>query len=140
MVGVGGHNHSAHIPAYGWLRRDCPHFEGDGPRPVRAGFGLALGSGRSVRRGSRVKRNFAFTFTCSSTCAGCPAHTVTLEAGGADTYTQRAIPGSEPSQSRPCSRRCQDGDASPAASWPFTSAMGLESRGHGSRPRAIGSG
>ncbi len=40
------------------------------------------------------------------TCARCPAVTVTLEAGGADTYTQRghprtlsgAIPGSEPSQ------------------------------------------
>src|SRR5213082_2808294 len=31
-------------------------------------------------------------------CARCPAVTVTLEAGGADTYTQRAIPGSEPSQ------------------------------------------
>ena len=30
-----------------------------------------------------------------STCAGCPAGTVALEAGGADTYTQRAIPGSD---------------------------------------------
>ena len=28
----------------------------------------------------------------------CPAVTVTLDAGGAGTYTQRAIPGSEPSQ------------------------------------------
>ena len=32
------------------------------------------------------------------TCARCPAGTVTLEAGGADTDTQRAIPGSEPGQ------------------------------------------
>ena len=32
------------------------------------------------------------------TCAHCPAVTVALEAGGADTHTQRAIPGSEPSQ------------------------------------------
>jgi hypothetical protein len=32
------------------------------------------------------------------TCARRPAVTVTLEAGGADTDTQRAIPGSEPSQ------------------------------------------
>ena len=31
-------------------------------------------------------------------CAGCPAGTVMLEAGGADTDTQRAIPGPEPSQ------------------------------------------
>jgi hypothetical protein len=28
--------------------------------------------------------------------ARCPAGTVTLEAGGAGTYTERAIPGSEP--------------------------------------------
>jgi hypothetical protein len=35
------------------------------------------------------------------TCARCPAVTVALEAGGADTYTQRAIPGSEASQG-PC--------------------------------------
>ena len=33
-----------------------------------------------------------------SACARGPAVTVTLEAGGADTYTQRAIPGPEPSQ------------------------------------------
>ena len=31
------------------------------------------------------------------TCTLCPAARVMLEAGGADTYTQRAIPGSEPS-------------------------------------------
>ena len=31
-------------------------------------------------------------------CARCPAVPVMLEAGGADTYTRRAIPGSEPSQ------------------------------------------
>jgi hypothetical protein len=29
--------------------------------------------------------------------AGCPAAAVTLEAGGAGTYAQRAIPGAEPS-------------------------------------------
>ena len=33
-----------------------------------------------------------------SSCARCPAIIVTLEAGGAGTYTQRAIPGTEPSQ------------------------------------------
>jgi uncharacterized membrane protein YphA (DoxX/SURF4 family) len=31
-------------------------------------------------------------------CARCPAVTVTLEAGGAGTYTARAIPGSEPGE------------------------------------------
>jgi hypothetical protein len=57
-----------------------------------------LSSGRSVRRGSGVKRDFACAFTSTFTCARRPAATVTLEAGGADTYTQRAIPGSVPSQ------------------------------------------
>ena len=37
---------------------------------------------------SHVRYPGTFTFI------GCPAITVTLEAGGADTYTQRAIPGS----------------------------------------------
>ena len=36
-----------------------------------------------------------------SACAHCPAVTVTLEAGGAGTYTQRAIPGAEVNQD-PC--------------------------------------
>jgi hypothetical protein len=38
-----GRDHSAHIPDHGNFRRDCPHLAGDGPRPVRAGSGLALG-------------------------------------------------------------------------------------------------
>jgi len=58
-----------------------------------------LSSDRSVRRGSGVKRDFACTFTSYFPArARCPAVTVTLEAGGADTYTQRAIPGSEANQ------------------------------------------
>jgi hypothetical protein len=57
-----------------------------------------LVSDRSVRRGSRVKRDFACAFTSHFTRVRCPAVTVTLEAGGADTYTQRAIPGTEPGQ------------------------------------------
>ena len=36
---------------------------GDGPRPVRAGLPLPVVSGRSVRRGSGVKRDFACTCT-----------------------------------------------------------------------------
>ena len=59
-----------------------------------------LSSDRSVRRGSRVKHDFACTFTWHySPVPGCPAGPVMLEAGGAGTYTQRAIPGSEPRQS-----------------------------------------
>jgi hypothetical protein len=37
-----GRDHSAHIPDHGNFRRDGPHLAGDGPRPVRAGSGLAL--------------------------------------------------------------------------------------------------
>ena len=40
------------------------------------------------------------------TCARCPAVTVTLEAGGAGTYDQRAIPGSEPGQDSCTFLRC----------------------------------
>ena len=69
-------------------------------------------SDRSVRRGPGVKRDFACTCTrhlclCSLPCG----HS---HAGGADTDTQRAIPGSDPSQdsetvrsaSSPPGRRC----------------------------------
>jgi hypothetical protein len=66
---------------------------------VRSGQAPAwpLVSDRSVRRGSGVKRDFACTSTSHfSPCACCPAVTVTLEAGGAGTDNQRAIPGSEP--------------------------------------------
>jgi hypothetical protein len=38
-----GQGHSAHVPDHGYFRRDRPHLGGDGPRPVRAGSGLALG-------------------------------------------------------------------------------------------------
>ena len=39
------------------------YLAGDGPRPVRAGSAWPLSLGRSVRRGSKVKRDFACTFT-----------------------------------------------------------------------------
>jgi hypothetical protein len=47
---------------------------------VRSGQAPAwpLSSDRSVRRGSRVKRDFACTFTRHFSCARCPAVTVTL--------------------------------------------------------------
>jgi hypothetical protein len=41
----------------------CLYLAGDGPRPVRAGSAWRLSSGRSVRRGSGVMRDFACTFT-----------------------------------------------------------------------------
>jgi hypothetical protein len=41
----------------------CLYLAGDGPRPVRAGSAWPLSSDRSVRRGSKVKRDFACTFT-----------------------------------------------------------------------------
>jgi hypothetical protein len=39
------------------------YLAGDGPRPVRAGSAWPLSPDRSVRRGSKVKRDFACTFT-----------------------------------------------------------------------------
>jgi hypothetical protein len=36
---------------------------------------------------------FAYVDRCLSGCAGRPAVTITLDAGGADTYAYRAIPG-----------------------------------------------
>jgi hypothetical protein len=66
---------------------------------VRSGQAPAwpLSSVRSVRRGSRIKRDFACT-CARHVLPVLGAVTVTLDAGGAGTYTQRAIPGSEPSQ------------------------------------------
>jgi hypothetical protein len=42
--------------------------------------------------GSRVKGDFAYVDRRLSACAGCPAGTVMLGAGGAGTYAQQAIP------------------------------------------------
>ncbi len=39
------------------------YLAGDGPRPVRAGSAWPLSPDRSVRRGSKIKRDFACTFT-----------------------------------------------------------------------------
>ena len=68
---------------------------------VRSGQAPAwpLVTDRSARRGSGVKRDFACTFTRRfSPCARCPAVTVALDAGGAGTYTTRAILGPGPGQ------------------------------------------
>ncbi len=63
---------------------------------VRSGQAPAwpLVSDRSGRRGSGVKHDFACTFAGDLPPCLCPAVTVMLEVGGADTYAQRAIPGS----------------------------------------------
>ena len=66
---------------------------------VRSGQAPAwpLVSDRSVRRGSGIKRDFACTLTRYFLSVLVVLRgTVTLEAGGAGTYTQRAILGSEP--------------------------------------------
>ena len=97
-------DHPAYIPQDGYPpRRRLPRTTGTVQGMVRVRSGQApawpLSSDRSVRRGSGVKRDFACTFARHFfTCAHCPAATVTLGAGGAGTYTQRAIPGSVPGQ------------------------------------------
>jgi len=68
---------------------------------VRSGQAPAwpLSSDRSVRSGLQGQARLrVYVGPGLSTCAGCPAGTVALGAGGAGTYTQRAIPGSEPGQ------------------------------------------
>ena len=87
----GGQDHSAYIPDHGSLLRDRPHLAGDGPRPVRAGSSLALGFLAGVSVVTPVS-SVACTLAGTLTCARCPMVTVTLETGGADTSTQRAIP------------------------------------------------
>ena len=93
-----GQDHSAYIPDHG----NCPVTARtlQGMARVRSGQALAwpLVPDRSVRRGSRIKHDFAYVHQAISACARCPAVTVMLEAEGADTYAQRGIPGSEPSQ------------------------------------------
>ncbi len=74
--------------------------------------------------------DFACTFTRLFTCTRCPTVTVTLETGGADTYTQRAIPGPQPSQDS-CTFRPM---------WPLTLSVLLMvstlRRGSGTHPHA----
>ena len=66
---------------------------------VRSGQAPAwpLVSDRSVRRGLQGQASLrVYVDQARFTCARCPAVTVTLDAGGADTYTSRAIPGPIP--------------------------------------------
>jgi len=76
------------------------HLAGDGPRPVRAGSAWPSSSDRSARRGLQDQAWLrVYVRQARSSCAHCPAVTVTLDAGGAGTYTKQAIPGSEPAGS-----------------------------------------
>jgi hypothetical protein len=74
------------------------YVTGDGPRPVRPGSAWLLSSGRSVRRGSKVKRDFACTFTRHLLPVRFVLRSHSCLKLEADTYTQRAIPRCEPSQ------------------------------------------
>jgi hypothetical protein len=80
---------------------------------VRGCLRLPQGAGgcRRCRHGCRQRHEIGPTLTCPPTLrvAGLPvlvvlAVTVTLDAGGAGAYTQRAIPGSEPVSAHPDSR------------------------------------
>ena len=79
----------------------CRGWPASGAGGLRPGPCVLTGVSAEV---SRIKRDFACTFARHlPPVLVAPAVTVTLEAGGADTYTQRAIPGSEPIQdSRTC--------------------------------------
>jgi len=66
------------------------HRAGDGPRPVRAGSGLALGFWPECPQWLRGQARLSvYIDRHPSARVGCPAGTVALEAGGAGTYTQR---------------------------------------------------
>ncbi len=73
---------------------------GQGMARARSGQPPAwpLVSDRSVRRGLRDQATSRARLPGTFTCARWPAVTVTLEAGRADTYTQRAIPGPQASK------------------------------------------
>ena len=92
----GGQDHSAYIPDHG----NCPVTARtvQGMARVRSGQAPVwpLSSDRSVRReapGSSVTSRDVRLPGTFRPCWLSAAVTVTLEAGGADTYTQRAIPG-----------------------------------------------
>jgi hypothetical protein len=60
---VSGQGHSGHIPDHGSFSRDRPQLAGDGPRPVRAGSAWPLVLTGVSAVVSRVKRDFACTWT-----------------------------------------------------------------------------
>ncbi len=87
QLGAGRPVASRPAPCRGWPASDPGRLL---PGPCLLTGVPAEAPGSSVTSRVRSPGNF--------TCPRCPAVTVTLDAGGAGTYTQRAIPGSEPSQ------------------------------------------
>ena len=88
-------DHPVYIPRRD-ARAPCRGWPASGPGRLRPGPWFLTGVSAVV---SRVKRDFAYT----SARAFPPGlvvlrGTVALDAGGADTYTQRAIPGSGANQ------------------------------------------
>ena len=73
----------------------CRGWPASGPGRLRPGPWFLTGVSAEV---SRIKRDFACTFTRHFPCTRCPAVTVTLDAGGADTYTQRPSPDLSPAK------------------------------------------
>src|SRR5271166_692178 len=77
----------------------CRGWPASGPGRLRPGPWFLTGVPAEAPGSSMTSR---VRSPASFPCARCPAVTVTLEAGGADTYTQRAIPGSEPCPDPAC--------------------------------------
>jgi hypothetical protein len=72
---------------------DCRGWPASGPGRLRPGPLFLTGVSAEAPRSSMTSRvRSPGTFRSTR----CPASTVMLEAGGADTYTQRAVPGSKP--------------------------------------------
>ena len=90
-----GRNHSAHHET---APMTAPHRAGDGPRPVRAGPGQArpgpclLTGAPAEAPGSSVTSRDVHQALLLLPVLVVLTVTATLEAGGADTHTQRAIP------------------------------------------------
>ena len=99
QCGVAVHPHRfRHHFSHTWLDRGGP--EGDlmelngwaSPQMLRR-YGASAHSARARPAPSGMYVDWRL-----SACSGCPGGTVALGAEGADTYTERAIPGPEPSQ------------------------------------------
>jgi hypothetical protein len=69
----------------------CREWPASGPGRLRPGPWFLVGVSAEAPGSSMTSRDHR----APSGCARCPAVTVMLEAGGAGTYTQRAIPGRE---------------------------------------------
>ena len=80
------------------LPGDRLHYAGDGPRPVRAGSAWPLVSDRSARRGSGVKRDFAYVHQAPLPVLIFLRSQSRLRLERRARTLSRAIPGSEPAR------------------------------------------